>query len=110
MGFTNGGDFGKGVVGTIDGGSGGGIYVKGSFVFGYALLDEGVEFRGDHATLRINGDGNHVVGSEATHLSSFFQRIVAMGRSEENELMVSISILFGIWEKSIAGNDHGGCV
>lgn len=110
MRFTDGGDFGKGIVGTIDGGSGGGIYVKGSFVFGNALFDEGVEFGGDHTTLRIDGDGNHIIGSQTTHLSGFFQGIVTMSRSEEDELMISISILFCVWEKSIAGNDHGGSV
>jgi hypothetical protein len=110
VGFTDLGNFRERVVGTKDGGSGCGVYVEGCFVFEFSFFDELFEFRGDHTALVVNWDGNHVIGAQTTHLSCFFERVVAMSGGEEDELMRCIAGLFGFWKEIVPGDDYGGCV
>lgn len=108
--FADLGDFGEGVIGAEDGGSRRGVDVEGGFLFRLGFEDERVELGGDHAALGVDGDGDHVVGSESTHLRGFLQGVMPMGGGKEHEFMRCIAGFPRLGEEIVSSDDDGGCV
>lgn len=69
----------EGVEGAVDSGAGCGVEEKGRFASCFGFLDQALEFRGDHAAVSIDRDGNDILGAEAKEIGGFLDGVMAMG-------------------------------
>ncbi len=109
---TDGGDFGKGVIGAEDGGAGRGVHVERRVSVCLGLFNLRGESVRKHASRRISGNGPDGGAAKPKHLGCFFDAVVTVGACEKDELAVlrKATVLLGIGEKSIASNDYGSSV
>jgi len=94
------------VIGAEDCGSSSCVDIERSPAILLGLLNQFLKFRRNHAALEINWDRPNVVSPEATHLSSFFERVVSMSTGEEDEFTVTVACGLGFWVQVVASDDY----
>lgn len=63
----------------MDGGACCGVDEEGGFAAGLGFGDEALEFRGDHAAIIVDRDGDDVFRAEAEEVGGLFDGVVAVG-------------------------------
>ena len=98
---------GEGVKGSLDGRAGCGVEEQGCFAPSLGLVDAAFELSGDHAAAVVDRDGDDVSGAQAKEVCGFLDRVVAVGRGEEGELVASIAIGLCLWVQCVSGYGNG---
>ncbi|CRK12882.1 hypothetical protein BN1723_009839 [Verticillium longisporum] len=104
------GNLHKGVKGPHDRGAGRGIDVEGRLALVPGLDDELAQRLGDHATLRVDGDGPDVGGAEAARQRALLDRVVTVGAGEEDECVRPVAVCPRLGVQAVAGDDDRGHV